>query len=92
MSLSKSVLFKAVDVGKASRGEYKFGRWARGSWLKREREEQIGTFYLLSTSAFKPKFFLKLFRERPHMRAALSFIGQSFGLTSMWLGYAVVSL
>lgn len=26
------------------------------------------------------------------MRAALSFIGQSFGLTSMWLGHAVVSL
>lgn len=61
MSLSNSVLFEALDVGRASRGEYKSGRWARGSWLRRKREEQIGTFYLLSTSAFKPESLQKLF-------------------------------
>lgn len=49
MSLSNAVLFQA-DTGKASRGEYKSGRWARGSWLRREEEEQIGALYLLHTS------------------------------------------
>lgn len=54
MSLSNAVLFQA-DAGKANWGEYKSGRRARGSWLRREKEEQIGALYLLSTSAFKPE-------------------------------------
>lgn len=53
MSLSNSILLEA-DVGKASRGEHESGRRARGSWLRREREKQTRTLYLLSTSAFKP--------------------------------------
>lgn len=90
MSLSNAVLFQA-DTGKASRGEYKSGRWARGSWLRREKEEQIGALYLLSTSAFKPETLPEtLMRETA--QAAPSFIGQSFGLTNLWLGHAVVSL
>lgn len=60
MSLSNSVLFEA-DVRQSKQGEYKSGSWARGSWLRREREEQIGTLYLLSTSAFKPASFQKPF-------------------------------
>lgn len=56
VSLSNSVLFKAA-VRQSKQGDHKSGSWARGSWLRGEREEQIGTLYLLSTSAFKPASF-----------------------------------
>lgn len=45
MSFSNSVLFKATDVGRTNREEHRSERWARGSWLRMEREEQTGILY-----------------------------------------------
>lgn len=89
MSLSNAVLSQA-DAGKANRGEYKSGRWARGSWLRREKEEQIGALYLLSTSAFKPEILPETFLR--DCTGGTIICQPALGLTTLWLGHAVVSL